>query len=638
MNHSHRPGTVALIMLLMAGSAIVLPAPDARADVDVVAVVNMVNNTVAVDLFVDGSIAQATVTREYTLCESEGIDEVFDTGLLASDSQKTETALVAPAWGNMSSSGSGFNISFNTSFDGDSRVSVKYVYSLEFHGAGALNFSRSIRCRDEVHEMFTWMILDMADLTFRLHSNIPVIVNDSDREQAGTEIMFNYTRTDLFPFGHYRSIDCHHLVCWNASAPAARVNETISSRLTPERHALMENLIESESVSMTIEPGASGLSYFLHGIFRLNGSVLQQFGTVWLWFPNNISSARAWICDTACEVQQSARDGQRGFYILVHPQGARWPRLVVDIPGNMTETWCDFFIVTVPVQESSIRYILPKNTVITDSRSPFELAEFENSSEHCILDFHGRCQGRGPVHIEWDPMTLLPCYLNVSVSNITCESARLAWETSVNPDFLKYQVLRSGVRGEPGAVVAELGNQETSGYTVLDLSPNTTCYLTVRKVMFPNRSIQAAQLGIHTAPDPPKAPRVTAARQPWNVTTAAVSWNPATGKDFLLYRIFASSGRGVLGARMADLTDPNATSYNITGLDPKITYYITVITLTNHSGEAYSEQAIVEPQQFKKTDDGNRPEAKSNQTTLAITVLALAAIIVVILLSFWKKI
>lgn len=636
MNPSNRPGAIAVIMLFMAGAAIVLPAPDARADVEVVSVVDMMNNTVMVDLFIDGDIARVNVTREYTINESKGIDEVFDTGLNASGSSMTAASLEAPKWGNLSRAGNGLNITFNTSFGGNSSILVDYSYSLEFHNVGALNFSRIIRCRDEINRMYTIMELSISDLTFLLHSNIPVTVDDGVQGKTGTDIKFNYSNGNNHPWWWYSSIENdHHLVSWNTSAPTARVNETVFSRLTAERHVLMDNLIESEFVNITVGPGWNGLSYSLDGEFNLNSSVLWEFAPVWLWFPNNISSAEARIYWEQCEIQESVRDGQKGFYILMNDHYGHSPKLVVNITGNITDPWCDFFIVTIPAENSSIRYILPDTAKITGYGSPYEWADFENTSANRILDFHGRCLDRGPVHIEWDPEYMYPCLLNASYSNVTCESATLAWETTSNPQFVRYEICRSNQSGEAGAACAILGQQQARQYALTGLEPNTTCYFTIRKVLAPSRTVVSEQMEVQTLPDPPRPCKVTVVRLEENASTAIVTWTPSASRDFSCNRIFCSSTKGILGERITCIHDQSTTEYNMTRLDPNRSYFITVMTVTNRSGESYSDQVELAPAKITKTTS-TAPESATNSSMVGISLLALVALFIIVLIASRK--
>lgn len=632
MNSSNRPVTFFIALLFIAGAAVVMPAPDVRADVDIVPVVEVMNNTAIVELLVHGDIAHVNVTREYTLNESKGIDEIFDAGILAAGSRMTTARLGAPEWGSLNQAGYAFNITFTTSFEGNSRVRVRYTYSLEFQGVGALNFSLITKSSDEVHKMWTRMIMCISDLTFWIRSNIPVTAGDGAQEKTGTDLEFKYPYHAPRIYETYKPIQYHHLVCWDRSASTARADETINTRLTAERHAIMDSLIRSEFVNITIGPGSTRLSYFMHGEFNLNSSVMDKFSPVWLWFPNNVTSAEAWISSKPCELQESVRDGQRGFYILANNYYGIRPQLVVNITGNITDPWCDFFIVTVPAESSSIRYILPDTAQITGYGSPYEKADFENTSASRVVDFHGRCLGRGPVHIQWDPVFMYPCSLKVSLSDVTCAGAALAWETTSDPDFVRYEICRSDRRGEPGAICASIGDQAARKYTVTGLEPNTTYYLTVRKMITLNRGVDSEQIELQTPPDPPMRCKVNVVRLEEGSPIAIVTWTPSTSGDFTCYKVFRSSGKGVLGENITTIYDRSTVEYNMTRLDLNTSYFFTVMTITNRSGEACSDQVQLAPPKAAKSVTGVSIPGTS-PSMVGISLLALVVLFFIVLIA-----
>ena len=614
-----------ILLILVAGT--VFPAPGARADIAIVTVVNLIDNVVAVDLAINATNVNVSVTREFIIREAKGIDEIIDQGVSAPGSIIGSACVETPQNASLSKSADRLNITFDTSYVGSTSTAVRYRYCLEYQNVGALNFSRLIVCTSDIHRIYTDMAVAMTDLTFSVHSNIPVTVDDGSGERTGSNLQFNYTAK----ISHYfpESVDVSHLVRWSTGAPPARVDEVLNTRLTAPHQILTDKFIKSESVNITIGPGCNGLSYLLYGDFYLNWSILDELPSVWLWFPNNITAAQAYINSpySPCKVQPSRLDGQKGFYILVE-EAYNYPyHLVVNITGNMTDNWCDFFIVTIPVENSSVRYILPNGTKITSQGSTFELAEYENTSEKCILDFHGRCADRGPVHVEWDPNSLIPCNLSVFLSNITCDGADLAWTTTVNPDFVRYEILKSNISGEPGPVVANITNQSCCRYNV-GLGPNTTSYLTVRKVMSSRGNVDSVQILARTPPDPPGLSKVLVSRLAQNATVAVITWSPSKTKDFKCYQIYQSTVKGELGTKVACTQEASATECNLTGLDRDQPYYITVVTVTHNSGQAQSVQARLAPAGGQGPEEPGLPASM-----VGVVLVALFALFVLIFLA-----
>lgn len=625
MNPSRSPGALAAFTILILGAAMNLPLPHARADFEIVTVVAYTDNIVAVNLDIDGNDVNVSVTRQFTIHELDGIDEMVDNGVKGPGAWRSEAFVETPESACCNRSADRINITFNTTFPDSNNISVKYHYSLGFRNVGALNFSRILRCASDVHGMFEHYTMTMSDLTFMVHSNIAVSVDDGSGERSGTDLKLNYTVAwnPVYP----RSLDVSHLVRWNCSASPARVDEAINTHITATHRTLIDNFIKSESVNITIMPGPKGLSYSLHGDFYLNFSTVKYPQSVWLWFPNNISSAQAWMPNDPCKVQESVIDGQKGFYLLLE-RAYNYPyHLVVNITGNMTDNWCDFFIVTVPVENSSVRYILPNGTKITAGLSTFEMADYGNSSDKCILEFHGRCTCRGPVHVEWDPNTLIPCNLSASLSNITCDGADLSWTTTANPDFVRYEILKSNISGEPGSVVANITNQSCCRYNV-GLGPNTTSYLTVRKVMSSWGNVDSVQLVARTPPDPPGPSKVLVSRLARNESIAAITWSPSKSRDFKCYQVFQSTVKGELGTKVACMHEAPATGCNLTGLDRDRPYYITVVTVTHNSGQAQSVQARLAPAA------GQGPvEPGPHSPLVGVVILALLVLFVLIFLA-----
>ena len=63
-----------------------------------------------------------------------------------------------------------------------------------------------------------------------------------------------------------------------------------------------------------------------------------------------------------------------------------------------------------------------------------------------------------------------------------------------------------------------------------------------------------------------------------NNTSYSIAWSALYGTDFVNYSIYVSTTSGSLGHFVASITSVSDTTYNLTGLSPSTTYYVTIVT------------------------------------------------------------
>jgi hypothetical protein len=577
MEHTALPHRAALVIaiLLSAGAFVVLPAPEARADVTFVPVVHVLNNTLSLDLTVYGGYVRANVTREFVLNETKLLDEIFNASVVAPESITLSALSEEPTCATLSPSQESFNISFASMAEGAANILVKYSYSVQFSSAGSLNFTITPGSKDEINPM--WEILDLvvSALDLRVHSNIPVSIWNGTAFYNGTDVNVSdwaYTSHDFWDFFPRPA---SYLVTW-ADGPRSRVNETLFSRLVPEHRPMMEDLIRSEFVNITIGKGAGVIPYRLDGKFCLNGTTLAPYSTVWLWFPNNITCATGTCNGDRCLIEPSVRDGQNGFYIRARFEYMQDTTLVVNITGNLTDPWCDFFIVTAPVGNSSVRYILPPSAHVTAYGSPFENAVFNSTPESTVLDFCGKCAGLGPVHIGWDWQTYPGTWVEASASDVNTSAARIVWSTSGNSEFKEYRICMADRPGSPGQVVGRVTSQTATSFLVRDLLYNTTYFFTVRKVLAGNATVDSNTVEVRTPAIPLPAPELTVYYTGDNGTVPVLRWTRCDHPDFWRYLLIQSDRPGYLGQGVFHTNDSSVLERAMTGLARNTTYYFTL--------------------------------------------------------------
>jgi hypothetical protein len=577
----------ALAVLLSAGALVVLPAPEASADVIFVPVVFVQNNTLGLDLTVLGGSVLANVTREFILNETQILDELFVAGVNAPGSVSLSARPEEPEGASLNTSAEGFNITFGSMTEGKAELPVRYTYSVRFDSVGALNFTIRPSAKDEVNPMYEILVMSVSDFSLRVHSNIPVSVFNGTGFQNGTDVnVSEWNYQSHYPFGvRWQTAPC--LVCWS-DGPEGRVNETLFSRFLPEHRPMMENLIQSESVNITIGQGTDLMPYRLDGKFILNGSLLRPFDTVWLWFPNNITCATAEMDGEPCKIEPSVRDGQAGFYIRARYEYFGNTTLVVNITGNLSDRRCDFFIVTVPAENSSVRYILHPGFRVTAQSSPFEEAVLNETADCKTLEFRGRCTGRGPVHVEWAPDEPAGAWIEASLGNVNADSARIEWNTSGNPDFLEYRIHMSEQAGWTGALAGRVVVQTQNSCEIGNLSSNTTYYFSVRKLLAGNRTAYSNTVEARTLAYPLSAPKLIVYYREPDGDVPVLRWTRCDNPDFASYELFQSDAPDRPGQSVFRTADRSVLEREFSSLHRNTNYYFTLRVSTGTNGRADS--------------------------------------------------
>ncbi|MBM4249990.1 MAG: hypothetical protein FJ149_11305 [Euryarchaeota archaeon] len=592
-----------LSVLLATVSLTVFPAPEARADVMFVPVVKIANHTVAVELTVDGTSARADVKVRYDLEEGGGVDELFDTGIRAGGFSDRECLPIYPRNSTLRTHPDGFNLSFDTrSWEGPA-ISVMYAYSFQWPEAGSLNFSRSLRSEDGVHRMWERLYIQMADCSFRLSSNVPVSVFNGTAWTDGTDLLLRYRAERRHPWEFWADPlgSLYHLVTWSPGLPAADVRESIYSVLTPERLEEWGRLILAEQVDITIGERGGGYSYFMHAELLLNGSLLGHAGPAWLWFPNNVTNARAFLYSEECRVEESSVNGQRGFYIRLDGIYWRDALLVVNVTGDLWVPWCDFFLVTVPTGNSTVRYHLPAGGRITAFSSPFDFAGFNNTTLSRVLEFSGRCTGTGPAHIEWWPDLIPDCWMEASAGYVTEESVRIRWDTGRDAGFERYEVLVSKWRWWPGEVAARITDQNVRTHEVSGLLSNTTYHLTVRKVLACDPAVESNVVSARTRAIPIPTPVLRLART--GEGDPLLRWDRSDHPDLRGYELLRVDSPGALPKSVFRTSDRSELEHRPEGLVRNATYLfvLRVATGTNGWAESAPVELAVPPEPSRTT-------------------------------------
>jgi hypothetical protein len=589
---SRRFAATVLSILIAGGAILVLPAPQGRADVVMVPVVFIENNTLVADLVVDGGIVRANVTRQFELNETMVLDELFEAGIIAPGATSLSAKIGEPGNASLAATSQGFNITFNSTESGKSRLLVRYTYSIQFAGVGALNFSIIPKSADEVHPMWTVIFMEISDFTLRVHSNTPVSIFNGSDYHNGTDVEVSEWGRASQHWYFYPARGAAFPIAWSAG-PEGRVNETLFSRFVPEHQPMMENLIVREHVNITIEQGLGAMPYRLDAKFLLNRTLLGPYPSVWLWFPNNITCATARLYGDPCAVEPSVRDGQGGFYIKARPEYFREePILEVNITGNLTDRWCDFFIVTVPVEDSTVRYILHPSFRETATSSPFERTKVNVTGGYRTVEFSGRCTGKGPVHVEWEKDASPATWLEASVASVNAGSAVIQWTTSNDPGFTAYEVYRSEQPGQPGTLAGRVTEATRTSFEVTGLRSNTTYYFSVRKLLAADTTVYSNLVELRTLAYPLSAPRMIVYYTGAAGDVPVLRWERCENPDFTLYELFRGISQGNK-ASVFNTSDPSVTQRILSGLDPWTTYYFQLKVRTVANGWVWSNEVEV---------------------------------------------
>ena len=106
-----------------------------------------------------------------------------------------------------------------------------------------------------------------------------------------------------------------------------------------------------------------------------------------------------------------------------------------------------------------------------------------------------------------------------------------------------------------------------------------------------------------------------------NNTTYSLAWSALYGTDFVNYSIYVSTTIGSLGHFVASITSASDTTYNLTGLSPGTTYYVTIVT--NAEGQHVASNVV----------SFTTPVHTSTFPTMDIVYIVIGVIIAVVVIA-----
>jgi len=95
----------------------------------------------------------------------------------------------------------------------------------------------------------------------------------------------------------------------------------------------------------------------------------------------------------------------------------------------------------------------------------------------------------------------------------------------------------------------------------------------------------------------PPTPVIQYTPQEVNSTTYNIAWSSLFGTDFKNYSIYLSNESNSQGSFVASLTSVSDTSYNLSGLSPNTTYYVTIITYAQNGYAKSNVETFTTPAQ-----------------------------------------
>ncbi|MEW5761205.1 MAG: fibronectin type III domain-containing protein [Candidatus Thermoplasmatota archaeon] len=485
------------LLILFPLSTFIINSPTATADVTLVLKTYIRNNTISINITVDGTDVAINITNEFVVIEPPNIDQQVTAGITTNNSIDFNAFVDSPENSELNVFPNGFNMFFNTSEYEKNEIYFKYSCTLKYTNISGFNFVKFFTYSREISRRWAAYYAELPRYVIVFNSNIPISVQNGTDYKNGTNIEWvcdvKYSSYD------YYKLD--YLVRWSEITRIVQINESLHPTLMPGHLTEMEKIIEKELVTIKISDLTGGeYAYNLNGTFILN-EVMERYIPVWLWFPNNITNATATLNDRYnCKIETDKLHlyDQKGFYIYLPPDCffCRIFFLNVSINGQMNETWCDFFIVSKPMNASSIKYILPNNVKITNLYSPFEKYTYLNTTENKVVEFSGECRDYGVVHIDW---IFLP---HISILNpamdITSSSIKLSWEGTNTFNFLKYELYLSSKAGTLGKKIKTITDQSATQYIITNLQANTTYYFTVREISTDKKYVDSEQFAVTT--------------------------------------------------------------------------------------------------------------------------------------------
>lgn len=445
----------------------------AKGDIDFASGCVISGNVVYMNITVNGADAVVNISSNFTL--SSVLDDGFISNVSIEGGVLTGAHIDRPRNASLSANSSGFYMAYDTFNDTKNATYFLQSYDISLQNASGLNFTRYMHSKSFM-DMWTMYVAYFDDFRIAVNSNVNMTVYNGTKYENGTRFELLYNLEDVptmwwdnFPIYCFRPEIPVYFVnaSWGSTSNFVSVEERVTCDITGQHIAETPNLITAEFVNVTITNESNRTEYRLDGVFLMNKTLLQSYPPVFLWFPDNGTSAEASLTyfvnfssspsyfTTTLDVGRSVRLGQKGFYIYV--PGGWWvidiltdPLLNITINGTLDKKFFDFIVVTAPLENSTISVVTPSSFNISEAESPFERLSYSNGTDNNTLTFYGRCRGLGRLLVQWGdvPRNRNPTIANISTNTTTVRAGGLATITVVasdsDGDILAYSYSATG--------------------------------------------------------------------------------------------------------------------------------------------------------------------------------------------------
>ena len=219
--------------------------------------------------------------------------------------------------------------------------------------------------------------------------------------------------------------------------------------------------------------------------------------------------------------------------------------------------------------------------------------------------------------------------VSVWTTSYTDTSVDIQWTGYTGADFEKYEIYISNQQGLLGDLKDEIFDQGDWDHTLMDLTPETTYYITVRVYNESGDYADSDQVFVSTDASHGGGPipaMVTIKDRTEN--SIVIEWTMCQESEFDRYEIYMSDSQDVSGSMIESIGSRGTTSYQITGLDPGTTYFFSVNVVHRDGSSAMSNSVSAITEEEDTVDNGG----DSQPWTICCLIVAIGVIMIVLLL------
>jgi len=387
-----------LISLLFIFSIFFFPPSDG--DVALVPGVEIRENIIQINITFEGDEVYIDITNNFTL--DSYLDDTFSSTISTENGSILNSNIIKPLNASINNDKNGFSIRYSTLNDVESEIFFCYNYKINFKNIDGVEIIRQVES-SSFYQLWTKYFAYIHDFKVIINSNKQVFAKSFSEFKNGTEFELSYIDNYTNQHSGYGLAWVPYIfeikINWSNGTRIEEISEFINCDITEKHLEFIPDLIIQEEVDVFITKLGNINEYELKAKFILSREIISYINPVYLWFPENGTEIYANLSylytehdgvnyskNLKCNVKNGIRLGQNGFYINIPELEEEWkpilsnPVLNVTINGILNHNYFDFYIVTIPQENSTITINIPSVYEILQIKSPFEFYDYNNGS------------------------------------------------------------------------------------------------------------------------------------------------------------------------------------------------------------------------------------------------------------------